>query len=152
MEALDPNFAEFLKSLNARQVEYLVVGGYAVGYHGFVRATGDLNVFLGCSRDNAEKLHGAFKDFGLDVPELNVAVFMEPGRIVRLGVPPLRLEVMNEISGVAFAACYRQRVAETVAGIPINFIDRENLLLNKQAAGRPKDLADLAALRGNAKP
>lgn len=146
MEQLDPNFADFLKSLNAHGVEYLVVGGYAVGYHGFVRATGDLDVFVRLSQRNAEQLIAAFKDFGFDVPELTVAVFMSPGRIVRIGVPPLRLEVMNGISGVSFDQCYGRRVEETIAGVRVCFIDRENLLLNKQAAGRPKDLADIAAL------
>lgn len=146
MEKLDRNFADFLKSLNAHGVEYLVVGGYAVGYHGFVRATGDLDVFVGLSQQNAEKLIAAFKDFGFDVPALTVAVLMEPGKIVRIGVPPLRLEVMNEISGVSFDQCYRQRAEETIDGVRVCFIDRESLLLNKQAAGRPKDLADIEAL------
>jgi hypothetical protein len=146
MEQLDPNFADFLKSLNANRVEYLVVGGYAVGYHGFVRATGDLDVFVRLSRRNAEQLLAAFKDFGFDVPELTVAVLMEPGKIVRIGVPPVRLEVMNGISGVSFDQCYGRRVEETIAGVQICFIDRESLLSNKQAAGRPKDLADIAAL------
>lgn len=151
MEKLDRNFADFLKSLNAHGVEYLVVAGYAVGYHGFVRATGDLDVFVRLSQRNAEKLIAAFKDFGFDVPELTVAVLMEPGKIVRIGVPPLRLEVMNGISGVSFDRCYGQRAEETIDGVRICFIDRENLLLNKQAAGRPKDLADIEALTRPAK-
>lgn len=146
MEKLDPNFADFLKSLNARGVEYLVVGGYAVGFHGFVRATGDLDVFVGLSVENAGKLIAAFKDFGLDTPELTPAVFLEPGRIVRLGVPPLRLEVMNGISGVTFDACYGRRREEIIDGVRVCFIDRESLLLNKRAAGRAKDLADIEAL------
>lgn len=146
MEKLDRNFADFLKSLNAHGVEYLVVGGYAVGYHGFVRATGDLDVFVRLSQRNAEKLIAAFKDFGFDVPELTVAVFMESGKIVRIGVPPLRLEVMNGISGVSFDRCYGKRAEETIDGVRVCFIDRESLLLNKQAAGRPKDLADIEAL------
>ena len=148
MEQLDPNFADFLKSLNANRVEYLVVGGYAVGYHGFVRATGDLDVFVRLSPGNAECLLAAFKDFGCDVPELTADVFLEPGQTVRMGVPPLRLEVMNEISGVSFDQCYGRRVEATIAGITVCFIDRESLMLNKQAAGRPKDLADWAALAG----
>lgn len=147
MEKLDQNFADFLKSLIANQVEYLVVGGYAVGYHGFVRATGDLDIFVRLSQQNAERLLSAFHDFGFDVPELTVAVFMEPGKIVRIGVPPLRLEVMNGISGVAFDQCYQQRVEETIDGVNVSFIDLESLLLNKQAAGRPKDIADLEALK-----
>jgi hypothetical protein len=151
MEKLDRNFADFLRSLNGRGVEYLVVGGYAVGYHGFVRATGDLDVFVGLSPRNAEKLVLAFKDFGFDVPELNAALFMEPGRIVRIGVPPLRLEVMNEISGISFETCFGKRVEETIDGLRVCFIDRDSLLINKRAAGRPKDLADIAALTRNAR-
>jgi predicted nucleotidyltransferase len=146
MEKLDSNFADFLRSLNAHGVEYLVVGGYAVGYHGFVRATGDLDVFVGFSQENAGKLIAAFKDFGFDVPELIPAVFMEPGKIVRIGVPPLRLEVMTAISGVSFEQCYGKRVEETIDGLRICFIDRESLLVNKRAAGRAKDLADVEAL------
>ncbi len=146
MEKLDANFADFLKSLNARGVEYLVVGGYAVGYHGFVRATGDLDVFVRLSAENAANLIAAFADFGCTVPELTAAVFLEPGRIVRLGVPPIRLEVMNEISGVTFEECFGKRIEETIDGLRVCFIDRESLLLNKRAAGRPKDLADIAAL------
>ena len=146
MEKLDPNFADFLKSLNARSVDYLVVGGYAVGYHGFVRATGDLDVFVRLSAQNAENLILAFKDFGFDLPELTAAVCMEPGKIIRIGVPPLRLEVMNEISGVTFEECFGRRLEEMIDGIRVCFIDRELLLLNKRAAGRPKDLADIDAL------
>lgn len=146
MERLDTNFADFLRSLNRHGVEYLVVGGYAVGYHGFVRATGDLDVFVGISGKNARNLVNAFRDFGFDVPELSEATFMEKGRIVRIGVPPLRLEVMNEISGVSFAECHVRRIEETIDGVRINFIDREMLLTNKRSAGRPKDLADIDAL------
>jgi predicted nucleotidyltransferase len=151
MEKLDSNFADFLKSLNAHQVEYLVVGGYAVGFHGFVRATGDLDIFVRLSVRNAENLIAAYKDFGFDVPELTAAVFLEPGRIVRIGVPPLRLEVMNAISGVTFDTCFDQRVEETIDGLRVCFIDRESLLVNKRAAGRPKDLADIDALTRSAK-
>lgn len=146
METLDPNFADFLKLLNVHGVEYLVVGGYAVGFHGFVRATGDLDVFVGLSERNAEKLVSVFHDFGFDSPELIPALFMEPGQIIRLGVPPLRLEVLNQISGVTFPECYESRIQEAIDGIPISFIDRKRLIQNKRAAGRPKDLADLDAL------
>ncbi len=148
MESLDGNFADFLRSLNRHEVEYLVVGGYAVGYHGFVRATGDLDVYVGISAANAGKLVEAFKDFGFSVQELTAATFLEPGRIVRIGVPPLRLEVMNEISGVTFAECYARRIEESIDGVRICFIDRDKLLANKRSAGRPKDLADIAALTG----
>jgi predicted nucleotidyltransferase len=151
MQKLDPNFADFLRSLNAHGVEYLVIGGYAVGYHGFVRATGDLDIFVRRSQANAENLLAAFKDFGCNLPDLTPAALLEPGKIMRLGLPPLRLEVLNEISGVTFDQCYPQHLAETIAGVAVAFIDRENLLRNKEAAGRPKDLADVAALTRRSK-
>ena len=151
LQQLDPNFADFLNSLNAHGVEYLVIGGYAVGYHGFVRATGDLDIFVRRSQPNVENLLTAFKDFGCDSPELTTNLLLEAGRIVRLGVPPLRLEVMNEISGVSFDQCYPHRVEETIAGVKVNFMDLENLLRNKQAAARPKDLSDVAALSHRSK-
>ena len=146
MEKLDSNFADFLRSLNGRAVEYVVVGGYAVGYHGFVRATGDLDIFVGGTPQNAVRIVEAFRDFGLQTAELTASVFLEPGKIVRLGIPPVRLEVMNSISGVSFEACYATRKEELIDGIRINFIDLDHLLQNKRAAGRPKDLADIDAL------
>lgn len=148
MEKFDPNFAEFLRLLNAHGVEYLVIGGYAVGFHGFVRATGDMDVFVGRSAKNAAALVAAFRDFGLDLPELRPELFLEPGKILRVGVPPLRLEVMNEISGVGFAECYASRVESEIGGLRVPFIDLGHLLRNKAASGRPKDLADLHALGG----
>ncbi|MBI4625726.1 MAG: hypothetical protein HY736_21210 [Verrucomicrobia bacterium] len=108
-------------------------------------------MFVRLSAENAEKLVAAFRDFGFDVPELTPALFLEPGKIVRIGVPPLRLEVMNEISGVTFDDCFGKRVEETIDGLRMVFIDRESLLANKRAAGRPKDLADIEALTPTAK-
>jgi predicted nucleotidyltransferase len=148
MEKLDPNFAEFLRLLNSHGVEYLVIGGYAVGYHGFVRATGDLDVFVGISEQNAAALVAVFRAFGLDLPELRPELFLEAGKVVRLGVPPLRLEVLTRISGVTFAECHARRVEEDIAGLRVPFIDLASLLKNKAASGRPKDLADIAALTG----
>ena len=146
METLDRNFVDFLKLLNSHGVEYLVIGGYAVGYHGCVRATGDLDIFVGGSRKNAKKLVGVFREFGFATPELTEGLFMAPGKIVRIGVPPLRVEVMNQISGVFFTKCYKKRLEETIGGVRICFIDRASLLANKRAAGRLKDLADIEAL------
>jgi hypothetical protein len=108
-------------------------------------------VFVRLSAQNAENLILAFKDFGFDLSELTAAVFMEPGKIIRIGVPPLRVEVMNEISGVKFDECFGQRIEEMIGGLRVCFIDRENLLLNKRAAGRPSDLADIDALTRSAK-
>lgn len=146
METFDPNFADFLRLLNSRQVKYLVIGGYAVALHGFVRATGDLDVFVEASGENAAKLVMVFRDFGFPSEDINAALFLEFGKIVRIGVPPLRLEIINQISGVTFAECYEQRVIENIDEISVNFIDRQSLITNKRAARRAKDLADVEEL------
>jgi predicted nucleotidyltransferase len=146
MEKLDPNFADFLRLLNSHGVEYLVIGGYAVGYHGFVRATGDLDLFVGISENNAAALVAVFRAFGFKGPELHEELFLEEGKIVRVGVPPLRLEVLTQISGVTFAECHATRVEASIGGLRVPLIDLQSLLKNKAASGRPKDLADIAAL------
>jgi len=146
MEKLDRNFADFLRLLNSHGVEYLVIGGYAVGYHGFVRATGDLDVFVDISAKNASLLVQVFADFGFATPELTNELFLEPGKIVRVGLPPIRIEVLNNISGVSFSEAYPKRIEETIDGVRIPFIDLSSLLKNKSASGRMKDLADIEGL------
>lgn len=121
-------------------------GGYAVGFHGFVRATGDLDIFVGISEKNAKALLATFRQFGFTDPELRMEVFQEPGKIVRIGIPPLRIEVMNQISGVAFDAAFRKRLTARIGGMETFFIDLESLLKNKRSAGRLRDLADVEAL------
>jgi predicted nucleotidyltransferase len=146
MEKLDRNFADFLRLLNSHAVEYVVIGGYAVGYHGFVRATGDLDVFVGISVKNASALVEVFRDFGFSTPELKEQLFLDEGKIVRIGLPPLRIEVLNGISGVTFAEIFPKRVEEDIDGLRVPFIDLNSLLKNKAASGRLKDLADIEEL------
>ncbi|MBI4626181.1 MAG: nucleotidyltransferase [Verrucomicrobia bacterium] len=135
-----------MRLLTAHGVEYLVIGGYAVGYHGFVRATGDLDVFVGISEKNAEGLVAVYREFGFDAPELTKGLFLEAGKIVRIGLPPLRIEVINRISGVKFADAHAKRIEVKIEGVRVPFIDLESLLKNKTASGRLKDLADIEAL------
>jgi predicted nucleotidyltransferase len=134
--------------LNEKKVRYLIVGGYAVAFHGFVRATGDMDIFVENSEKNAAKLVSAYNDFGFKSPEIRKELFMERGKIIRIGVPPLRLEVMNEISGITFEQAYPHRIEEKIGSVKIPFTDLEHLLKNKKAAGRPKDLADIEELTG----
>ncbi|HTB63843.1 MAG TPA: nucleotidyltransferase [Opitutales bacterium] len=154
MEKLNKNFIDFLRLLNSNGVKYLVIGGYAVGYHGAVRATGDLDVFVETSPENAAALMAVFAAFGFAGPELRQEIFLEPGKIVRIGRPPLRIEVMNRISGIAFAECFDQRIEELIEGVSIPFIDLQSLLKNKAASGRLKDLSDVEALtkKGRTQP
>lgn len=143
---LPPDFREFLQLLNSRNVKYLVVGGYAVGHHGFPRTTGDIDVWIAVNPENASAMVAALKEFGFDVPALNEELFLEEGRITQMGVPPIRIEILTKISGVQFEQCYANRSVTDIDGIPINMIGLNDLKKNKQAAGRLKDLNDLENL------
>ncbi len=146
MTQLPPDFKEFLRLLNSKEVEYLIVGGYAVGYYGFPRATGDIDIWIAISATNAEKTVNALKEFGFLVPGLSTELFLEPDRIVRMGMPPFRIEILTSISGVEFNECYLKRTNAVLDTVPVSLIDIDNLKLNKQASGRPKDLNDLLNL------
>jgi predicted nucleotidyltransferase len=140
------DFKEFLKLLNEKGVRYLLIGGYAVGYHGYPRATGDMDVWIAIHPDNAQKMVEVLKDFGFDHPELIPELFLQENKIIRMGYPPMRLEISTGISGVEFDECYSNRIADTIDGVEVNIIDLLHLKVNKKAAGRLKDLADLENL------
>lgn len=146
MFRLPTDFKEFLQLLNTHGVEYLLVGGYAVGYHGYPRATVDMDIWVGSNPQNASRTVAAIREFGFDVEQLREELFLQANKIVRMGEPPLRIDVMTSVSGVDFDTCYPQRISEVVDGVPINFINLENLKANKLAAGRHKDLDDLENL------
>ncbi|MCX6851794.1 MAG: nucleotidyltransferase [Verrucomicrobia bacterium] len=149
MIPLPTDFSDFIRLLNRHRVRYVVVGGYAVAYHGYARYTGDIDFFVENSARNAAALQRVFRDFGFDNPPPDAALFQEEKRIVRIGFPPMRVEVTNYIDGVTFADCHVHRVTARVAGIRVPFIDLEHLRKNKLAAGRPKDLDDLRQLFGS---
>ena len=146
MIPLPRDFHDFLRFLNANTIRYVVIGGYAVAYHGYVRYTGDLAVFVELSSNNAAKLVSALREFGFNLPQLKPALFLRKGSIVRLGYEPMRLEILNEIDGVSFEECYRRRCRSRVGDLRVNFIALPQLLRNKRASGRQKDLADVEAL------
>ncbi|HEX7184829.1 MAG TPA: hypothetical protein VF756_23585 [Thermoanaerobaculia bacterium] len=143
---LPPDFREFLQLLNAHQVEYLLVGGYAVGYHGYPRATVDMDIWIRRGSNNAEKMVGVLREFGFDVPNLSQDLFLREDQIVRMGVPPIRLEIFTSIPGVDFEECYRARVDDVMDGVPVSLINLDDLKANKKASGRNKDLNDLENL------
>jgi len=144
--ALPPDFKEFLRFLNAHDVDYLLIGGYAVGYHGYPRATHDMDVWIGVNRVNATRLVSALRAFGFDLPELSETLFLKENNIVRMGVSPIRIEILTGISGVDFDTCYAERVVDTIDGTPVNVIALHHLKANKKASGRHKDLDDLENL------
>jgi predicted nucleotidyltransferase len=137
---------EFLKSLNASRVEYLLIGGYAVAYYGYPRATGDMDLWVAMSEKNAEKLVRILREFGFDLPNLRQEVFLKPDSIVRFGEPPLRIELLTTISGVSFEECFARRIRVILDGLRVSLISREDLIKNKAASGRPKDLDDVQEL------
>ena len=140
------DFKEFLKLLNSKQVKYLLIGGYAVSHYGYPRATGDLDVWVDRTADNASKLVGVLREFGFDVAELREELFLEEGRIVRMGFPPVRIELLTTITGVEFETCYAARVETSIDGIAVHLISLEHLRQNKRASGRHRDLDDLENL------
>ena len=140
------DFKEFLKLLKEHNVRYLLIGGYAVGYHGYARATEDMDIWVAIHPENAEKLVAVLKAFGFNLPELTPELFLKDKQIVRMGVPPLKLEISTFISGVEFDECYQTRVVDELDGVEVDLIDLDHLKKNKKASGRPKDLADLEKL------
>lgn len=143
---LPPDLREFLQLLNAHQVEYLLIGGYAVGYHGYPRATGDMDIWVAIHPQNAERVVAVIKEFGFDLPEVSQDLFLQEGKIIQMGVSPVKVDVTTTISGVNFDECYAARLVEILDDIPVNLISLEYLKANKKASGRLKDLNDLQNL------
>ena len=140
---LPKDFADFLKLLNSHRVEYLLIGGYAVCYHGYYRNTNDIDFWVAVSPKNAAKLVKVIKEFGFDVPMLSEKLFLNTGRIVRMGIEPNRIEILTEVSACDFAQCFSRRQTGIINGIAVNLISLPDLKINKKASGRHKDLADL---------
>jgi len=146
MLPLPKDLREFIELLNSHDVHYLVVGGYAVAIHGHPRMTGDIDFFVETTDENARKLESVLADFGFAGLGLSAEDFLDPGTIIQLGRPPNRIDLVTSLSGVTFADSWEKRVRHVVEGVPLLFVDKQTLLANKAASGRPKDLADLAAL------
>ncbi len=143
---LPADFKEFLRLLNAHQVEYLLIGGYAVAYHGYPRATADMDIWIAVHPRNAERVVAALQEFGFDLPGLSSGLFLKEGQIIRMGVPPVRIEIATGISGVSFGECYAARVIDVLDEVEVNLISLAHLKVNKRAAGRHRDLDDLEHL------
>ncbi len=143
---LNQDFKEFIESLNANQVRYLVVGGYAVALHGYPRYTKDLDIWIESIPENAARLVLALDAFGFGSLGLQAQDFLEPDQIIQLGYPPNRVDLLTSVPGVQFDPCYDARVEVSIEGVNVNFIDLENLKKNKKASGRLQDLADLEKL------
>ncbi|MDA8376649.1 MAG: hypothetical protein M0Z50_06280 [Planctomycetia bacterium] len=143
---LPKDLSAFIALLNAAHVKYVIVGGYAVAYHGRPRFTGDIDIFIDRSIDNGEKIVSVLEAFGFAELKVSAADLCQNDLILQLGFPPNRIDLMTSIDGVSFEQTWATRVETTVAELPIHFISRELLIQNKRCAGRPKDLADAEEL------
>lgn len=137
-DSLDQDYKEFIELLNAHQVSYLVVGGYAVAYHGYVRYTSDIDVWVEIAPDNAERLAGVMRAFGFG-NLYQPADFLQPDTVIQLGVAPVRIDILSEIEGVQFADCFAHREVAEWDGVKVSFISLADLRRNKASTGRPKD-------------
>ena len=143
---LAPDFDEFIASLTAHGVEFVVVGAYALAFHGAPRFTGDLDILVRPSLDNAARVLEALEAFGFPVPDLSPEAIADRRRMLQMGVPPVQIHLMSAISGVEWDEVWTDRVEGTLGRNRVSFLVRETFLRNKRAAGRQKDLADIDAL------
>ncbi len=142
------DFGDFLRELLRARVEFLVVGAHALGIHGVPRATGDLDVWIRPTSENANRVMDALRMFGAPIEALGIVAgdFSRPEVVAQLGVPPYRIDILTAVSGVDFDAAWTDRVDGEIAGVRVPVLGRRALVVNKRATGRTKDLADLESL------
>jgi hypothetical protein len=143
---MNRDFAEMLAALSAAGAEFLIVGAYALAAHGYPRATGDLDIWVRPTKANADRVWGALTAFGAPLHELTRDDLQTPGIVFQIGVVPCRIDLLTAISGVSFEEAWNRRVLLEVAGTTAPFLSLDDLLRNKRATGRTKDLADAEEL------
>ena len=148
---LQKDLREFIELLNSNRVEYLVVGGHAVAFHGYPRYTGDIDFLIRATEENASRIVTVVEAFGMPDAENLKRILVLPEKIVQIGRPPNRIDILTSASGIDFNQAWETAVAGSLDGIPVRFLDRRSLLKNKRASGRTKDLADVEELEKVAK-
>ena len=149
MEILDKDFVEFIECCAGRDVRFLIVGGYALAAHGHPRATKDLDVWILLDPENADQLVAALADFGMESVGLTADDFLEPGTVIQLGYPPVRIDLLTSATGVEFSECWDRRMVVPVGTADAGFIAYDDLIANKKASGRSQDLVDVEILEEN---
>jgi predicted nucleotidyltransferase len=140
---LPPEFKKLLSALSTKNVDYLLVGGYAVVFHGYVRTTGDIDIWVALAEENAKRVEAAIRSLDFNPPGMKPEWFTKKGAVLRIGSEPLRFDIINDIDGVQFSECYSRRIECEIDGVPVKVISLQDLKKNKKASGRNKDLADL---------
>jgi predicted nucleotidyltransferase len=141
------DFKELLKLLNSRKVNYLLIGGYAVIIHGYPRFTADLDIVIASDAENVFRCIAALNDFGFGDTGLGPELFSEPDSLVRMGVEPVKIEILNYLKGLDFSKAYERRITRQVEDIEIAVISLEDLITNKMVVGRLKDRLDVEELK-----
>jgi hypothetical protein len=140
------DFRDLLALFNAHDVEYLIVGGYALAFHGVPRFTGDIDLYVKPGKENSKKIISALNAFGFSSTELTVRDFQSPDKIIQLGVVPVRIDLVTSLSGVTWEEAFKGREKGQYGDVPVFYIGRKELIKNKRSSGRIKDKADLEAL------
>jgi hypothetical protein len=144
--ALSKDWREFLELLNSRGVDYVVVGAQSLAFHGRPRHTGDLDILIRPTPENARLLLALLNEFGFEQSGFKETDFLQPDQIIQLGRVPSRIDLLTTISGVSTNEAFASKISATLDGIPVFVLGRDALIRNKRAVGRPQDLADIAAL------
>ena len=143
---IQADFRDLLASFNAHKVDYIIVGAYALAFYGAPRYTGDIDIYVKPDPENAQRIMAALDEFGFGSVELSAADFEVPDKVIQLGVPPIRVDMVTSITEVSWDDAFSGRVEGKYGDVPVHYIGREHFILNKRALGRKKDLADLEAL------
>ncbi|HMI05862.1 MAG TPA: hypothetical protein VK541_25470 [Pedobacter sp.] len=143
----EPDFVDFIELLNLYNVDYMVVGAHALAYHGRPRHTGDLDIWIKPSNENAEKMISVLNDFGFSALGLTIEDFLKENYVTQLGYPPLRIDILNSISGVEFDEAYGNKIEGDIEDLKVNFINVAEFIRNKEASGRKKDLSDIESIK-----
>ena len=144
---LNSDYKDILRLFRRHDVKFLVVGAYAMGAHGYPRATGDFDVWVEPTTANARRVYAAVAAFGAPLAQLTPTTFAQPGIVFQIGVPPCRVDVLTQIDGVDFASAYTARKEIELEGVRIPLLAKDDLIKNKESTGRAKDRLDVQQLR-----
>jgi len=143
---VNPDFLDLLRALSDAEARFLVVGAYAVSFHSEPRATGDLDLWVDATPDNAPRVFAALAAFGAPLQDLTIEDLSQPGIVFQMGVAPRRIDILTSITGVLFGEAWPERVEGRYGDVRLPVLGRDALLRNKRALGRPKDLLDVEVL------
>lgn len=149
---MNQDFVDLLRAFSDHKVRFLIVGAYALGVHGRPRATGDLDVWVDPTPDNAERVMSALRTFGAPMSDVSTGDFSHPGVVFQMGLPPYRIDILTTLSGLAFADAWPDRTRAVFGPLTVDVIGREAFITNKRATGRARDLGDIESLGAGPTP